>query len=561
MDESRMDRAEPLEGMIPAADGMPAGGAKTEWYELVTLEEAKAFITARIRTAAVSFCAVGYYLKNIRDRELYREDGYGTVWEFAREEFGISKSTASRYMTMNDRFSKGGNSPILDERYQGYDKSKLQEMLSLTDAQMDQVTPEMNVRQIRELRQPREIPYVEIPGQMEISDFFGDGVVGEKGSFPPAEAAGNFWGAAAIERSELAGMDEDLTGRSGSAAPPPRISEDGQRSAYGTPRRIPPEGSLLNMKGCEGGHYCNSCSMECSIRQEERWCRYAPCGNPFPCDTLHYGLDGIRETVGDACEFINHGLAHHRAGDHEPDPCCKNCQNPCEYICERAMRALRQQEEGQGQDELGTEAAAGIVAISQQSGEEPDERQESDEQFLRRMLGKEKTMLEEMIKVDRTEPLPPDMLRRQKLLVGALAGMLCDMESMEAGETEEAAQPELPPMKNNDQRKKWLRNYRAWGLWYVDGHIGARYYKYDFECGARLIAEEYEDCMGGNGHTYTSSYLHLVGGPEPPRHPMYGEGRWSRHEVYSRYPDSETELVEFLKFVQKGENNGKTDRA
>ena len=54
-------------------------------------------------------------------------------------------------------------------------------------------------------------------------------------------------------------------------------------------------------------------------------------------------------------------------------------------------------------------------------------------------------------------------------------------------EKPETVQPGLPLMKNNDQRKEWLRNYRAWGLWYEDEHIGAKYYKYDFENGAWLI--------------------------------------------------------------------------
>ena len=44
-------------------------------------------------------------------------------------------------------------------------------------------------------------------------------------------------------------------------------------------------------------------------------------------------------------------------------------------------------------------------------------------------------------------------------------------------------------MRNNDQRKEWLRNYKAWGLWYTDEHIGVRYYKYDFANGARLIRD------------------------------------------------------------------------
>ncbi|ARE65220.1 hypothetical protein ADH76_18825 [Enterocloster clostridioformis] len=143
------------------------------------------------------------------------------------------------------------------------------------------------------------------------------------------------------------------------------------------------------------------------------------------------------------------------------------------------------------------------------------------------------------------------MLRKKKILVAALAGMLCNLEEPEP---EEAKQPALPVMKNNDQRKAWLRDYQSWGLWYTDEHIGARYYKYDFENGARLIAEEYSNYNKYNkftGEDYTSSYLHLVGGSEPTKHPKYGYGKWNRHETYNRHPDSETELVEFLKEIQK----------
>lgn len=114
-------------------------------------------------------------------------------------------------------------------------------------------------------------------------------------------------------------------------------------------------------------------------------------------------------------------------------------------------------------------------------------------------------------------------------------------------------QPPLPLMRNNDQRKEWLRNYKSWGLWYEDEHIGCRYYKYDFDNGARLIAEVYDNYSPFGKTDYESSYLHLVGGPEPDEHPSGAYGRWSRHERYNRFPNSETELVEFLKSIQKGE--------
>lgn len=110
-------------------------------------------------------------------------------------------------------------------------------------------------------------------------------------------------------------------------------------------------------------------------------------------------------------------------------------------------------------------------------------------------------------------------------------------------------QPSLPKMKNNDQRKEWLKDYRSWGIWYKDEHIGVTYYRYQFGNGADLIVEEYENESEYTG-TYISSYFHLVGGPEPPR--KNGIPKWNRNKKYNRYQNSETELVEFLKEIQKG---------
>ena len=136
-----------------------------------SLEGAEACISQCLKEAARNVIAVGYYLKHIRDNRLFEAAGYQNIWEYARERYGFSMSTASRYMSRNDKFSAGGNSPVLDERYRGYGKAQLQEMLSLDEEQMERITPDMTVQQIRELRREKEVPYVEIPGQMNIADF------------------------------------------------------------------------------------------------------------------------------------------------------------------------------------------------------------------------------------------------------------------------------------------------------------------------------------------------------------------------------------------------------
>lgn len=124
----------------------------SRWYENLNYQEAKDILREKLDNMKMNFIAAGYYMKYIRDNELFREDGYESIWEFAEDNYGIKKSTASRWMAMNDKFSQGGNSPILADEYRGFEKSQLQEMLYLDDKQIETVTTDMTVKEIREVR-------------------------------------------------------------------------------------------------------------------------------------------------------------------------------------------------------------------------------------------------------------------------------------------------------------------------------------------------------------------------------------------------------------------------
>ncbi len=50
-----------------------------------------------------------------KETEGYQEDGYETIWDCAKDQFGITRTTASRWMEINRRFSEGGYSPYLAE--------------------------------------------------------------------------------------------------------------------------------------------------------------------------------------------------------------------------------------------------------------------------------------------------------------------------------------------------------------------------------------------------------------------------------------------------------------
>ena len=148
------------------------------WYEKLDYTETKDIIKEKLQNMSRDFVAIGFYLKLIRDKSLFLEDGYKSIWEFAEDNYGIKRSTASRWMAMNDRFSKNGNTPILSEEYISFGKSQLQEMLYLNDKQMEEVKPDMTAREIRGIRTPDPEPVEieeqileQVPGQMCVEDY------------------------------------------------------------------------------------------------------------------------------------------------------------------------------------------------------------------------------------------------------------------------------------------------------------------------------------------------------------------------------------------------------
>lgn len=137
------------------------------------LEEATNFIKNEMMAAAQSFISIGFYLKYIRDNHLEQEKGYLDIWDYGKSEFNLSKSTISRYIAINDRFSENGNSTKLSVKYDGYSYSKLSEMLTMTEEQLEQISPETTVAEIRSIKAADKEDTEEnenIPGQMEITE-------------------------------------------------------------------------------------------------------------------------------------------------------------------------------------------------------------------------------------------------------------------------------------------------------------------------------------------------------------------------------------------------------
>ena len=134
-----------------------------EEYTQITLDQWtqwKEDIRNKLAETAGNFVYIGYRLKQIRDSGMF--GGAADVFEFAKNEYGLGKSTVSRFIAINEKYSEGGNSLELREEFKRFSSSKLAEMLTLPDSEIQLITEKTTVKEIRELKEfDRQTPPAE----------------------------------------------------------------------------------------------------------------------------------------------------------------------------------------------------------------------------------------------------------------------------------------------------------------------------------------------------------------------------------------------------------------
>lgn len=257
-------------------------------------QELKEGIEHRLNSAAEDFFTIGYYLRQISEGALFIEDGYKSIWEFAKGEFNLSTASASRFMAINSKFSIDGGQ-TMEQKYIGMGVSKLQEMLTLPEEDLEKVTKETTVKEIRAMKAAKNPPL-------------------------------SFFGWPTTKRPE------------GSLITTKGCSEDGSG---------------------KGGHDCFSCSRDCAIRQEERMCYIAPIGNPFSCSFTKEDRETVEKNTihGEKCLHLHPELAPKRAGDNEPEPCCLLCEEWKSHSCNMACCDIAKRENEKKRKEFEREQA------------------------------------------------------------------------------------------------------------------------------------------------------------------------------------------------------------
>lgn len=99
-----------------------------------------------------NYLQLGYHLKQIYEfgwyKFRYEADNFDL---YCRNEFNLSKSTVNRLINIVNRFCCEDSFELLD-KYKNFSQSQLYEMLSMSDDDIDYVSPQMTVKEIRQLK-------------------------------------------------------------------------------------------------------------------------------------------------------------------------------------------------------------------------------------------------------------------------------------------------------------------------------------------------------------------------------------------------------------------------
>ena len=559
-----------------------------EWYRDVSLEDAEVFIRSNLQSAVRSVIATGFYLKHIRDNEMYLEAGYKNINEYAMDRFGLSASATSRYITRNTRFSRGGNSPLIDDRFKDFSKSQLQEMLGMSDEQLEQVTPDMTVREIRNMARPKEIPYIEIPGQTELKDI--PGVMPKERAESFEASTAELFGVEEGEPEAVENVVQPMAGKPISQEIPVAelMEEEDAEIATSQPQdsmtirkfikawkeyqlddfkramramrigqNTGEKAKQIQKELAPHGCHCVGCSeysfdfhsfaggMDWRVRNEkihlkygrlasELLCMYDPWSSEFDekADIINEQQEEPEDVAEKQCWPKTCITGKSKYGNcnccgANGVKCCAECKEDCNSRC----GWLDETEEEIATSQTDTEAS------------EDEIKERTDIEILRELLERKKQLLSKCLGIPGIDK-SDEHIRMQKLEVGALASMLCELEDLEE-KKDRPKQPELPQLKNNDQRAAFIDAYETWPLWIDNQETGERYYRYDLQDGTSFVIKTY--------HSMLYDWKASVG-------MRYKEG-YGANEEYLLEPGkffrdcrtNRTTLIEKLKEIQKGE--------
>ena len=412
----------------------------------VTLEEAESYITSGLVSTARNYVAIGYWLRRIRDGKLYEEEGHQNFEQYVHEKYGKDKGWASKCIKVNQQLSKDGDSPLLDSRYRDYSTYQLVELAYMTEEQREQATPEQTVKQLQEIRKPKEIPYYDIDGQQEMEKdypevipvvmsqlFPGEEIPEQEEQEPPV-----------VEQAEVSQYFEIEKEEETSAADEPENAAEKQQDIPEKPK---------TEKCIHDG------ISRCTLSEEDK----------------------EKDGTGKDC-------AHH---------CCWNCvkRDGCNIECYASSKRKTLDD-----DE--------VAAEDEENAEQPAEPIEFDRKTLEDMIRNAQGALDQMC--DYWVENQPYTYARYNMMIQAYKLLLKEHDESDQKLDPVEQQPELRLLKNDKQRAEFIDAYEEWPLWIDNQETGEKYYRYELPDGTSFVVKTYHsmlyDYKAGTGMRYKEGY-------------------------------------------------------
>ena len=515
----------------------------------VTLEEAESYITSGLVSTARNYVAIGYWLRRIRDGKLYEEEGHQNFEQYVHEKYGKDKGWASKCIKVNQQLSKDGDSPLLDSRYRDYSTYQLVELAYMTEEQREQATPEQTVKQLQEIRKPKEIPYYDIDGQQEMEKdypevipvvmsqlFPGEEIPEQEEQEPPV-----------VEQAEVSQYFEIEKEEETSAADEPENAAEKQQEEPQDSMTIRgfikhwketcPDDFNLTLRAMRAGKDAGEKAKSIQRALAPYGFHCVSCsGYSFEFHSFSGGMDWM---VDGRKIHLKYGrLANELLCMYDP------------YMPQFDAKPVPPNEPQSSELQSITEDSENQEDVNPEDCEEGDDASSAeitDLQLLRDMLERKKRLLATNLAIPGIDE-SDEHIRMQKLEVAALASAVCDLENLiEPEETvdKKLEQPELPYLRNNDQRAAFIDAYESWPLWIETKETGERYYRYDLPDGTSFVIK---------------TYLAMLYDFESPRRGNYKAG-YGENEQYILEPgkffrdcrSNRSTMIEKLKELQKGE--------
>lgn len=140
-------------------------GMVNYWDERPEARDYFDYILSDIFNIRTRYIRLGFLLRKFAQCEYFKDFGYSSLAEFCEVNLHLGKSALSRCLAVYDRFSavndgyeyrndiKTKRSAIsIGKKWEGFSYSQLCEMVSMDKDLLEQVTPDMTISRIRELK-------------------------------------------------------------------------------------------------------------------------------------------------------------------------------------------------------------------------------------------------------------------------------------------------------------------------------------------------------------------------------------------------------------------------